>query len=162
MRLAAALLLLGLAGCAGFDGHNLKPGQSTLAELEATMGKPALVRDLPAGEKLYWYPRLPFGRASYAARVAPDGRLVSLEQRLAPEHIVKIRPNQSTVEDVLDILGPPSEVYRYARQQREVWEYPLHKPPTRPLLFVQFSPDKVVREVYEIDERLFNPWPELM
>lgn len=147
-----------LAGCAGYSGHSLQPGVSTASEVESTMGRPALVRAAPDGAKVYWYPRFPYGRESFAARIAPDGRLVAIEQRLAPEYIGRIRPNESTAEDVLDVLGPPSDVYRYPRQQREAWEYPLRKPPQSRSLYVQISPDKVVREVYELEDRAFDPF----
>jgi hypothetical protein len=152
------VFLLLLAGCAGYSGHDLVPGQSTVSDIEATMGAPAMVREAANGEKVYWYPRLPLGRESYAARVAPDGRLIAIEQRLSAEHIAKIRPNETTSEQVLDILGPPSDVYRYPRQQREAWEYPLRKPPQQRSLYVQMSPDKVVREVYELEDRAFDPF----
>jgi hypothetical protein len=159
MRKAGSLLFpLFLSACAGYSGHGLVPGQSTVSEVEATMGAPAMVREAPGGEKVYWYPRLPFGRESYAARIAPDGRLVAIEQRLSAEHIAKIRPNETTAEQVLDILGPPSDVYRYPRQQREAWEYPLRKPPQQRSLYVQMSPDKVVREVFELEDRAFDPF----
>jgi hypothetical protein len=156
---AVVPVLLWLAACASFSGHNLEPGVSTVADVQATMGAPALVRDAPNGEKVYWYPRLPFGRQSFAARIAPDGKLVAIEQRLSDEHIRKLKPNESTAEDVLDILGPPSDVYRYPRQQRETWEYPLRKPPQSRSLYVQMSPDKVVREVYELDDRTLDLLP---
>ena len=152
------ILLAFVAGCAGYSGSSLTPGQSTAAEVEAAMGKPALVREQPNGEKVYWYPRLPFGRQSFAARLAADGRLVSIEQRLAPEYIARIQPGKSTQEDVLDLLGPPSDVWHYPRQQREAWEYPLRKPPELKSLYVQMSPDKVVREVYELDDRISHPF----
>lgn len=147
-----------LAACASYSGSSLAPGASTAADVEATMGKPAMVLEAPNGEKVYWYPRLPYGRQSFAARIAPDGKLVSIEQRLSDEHIRKLRPNESTAEDVLDLLGPPADVYRYPRQQREAWEYPLRKPPQSRSLYVQLSPDKVVREVYELDDRTFDPF----
>ena len=65
-------------------------------------------------------------------------------------------------EDVLDLIGPPSEVYRYPRQQREVWEYPLYKPPQRRSLYVQLSPDNVVRELYELEDAAFDPFFGIM
>ena len=151
------LSLLVLAGCASFSGYDLVPGQATVADVQATMGKPAAIREQPGGEKVYWYPRLPFGRQSFAARIGPDGRLVAIEQRLDTAYIARIRPNVSTAEDVLDAIGPPNEVYRYARQQREVWEYQLRTPPDQSILYVQMSPDRTVREVYTLLERdLFN------
>jgi hypothetical protein len=158
LKIGSVPISLLLAACAGYSGHDLKPGVSTVSDVEATMGAPALVREAAGGEKVYWYPRLPYGRQSFAARIAPDGRLVSIEQRLTDQHIAKLRPNESTAEDVLDILGPPADVYRYPRQQREAWEYPLRKPPQSRSLYVQMSPDKVVREVYELEDRAFDPF----
>lgn len=155
-QIGSVPIFLLLAACA--TGHDLKPGVSTLSDVNATMGKATLVRDAPDGEKVYWYSRLPFGRESFAARIAPDGKLVAFEQRLSHEHIAKIRPNESTSEDVLDILGPPADVYRYPRQQREAWEYPLRLPPQSRTLYVQISPDKVVREVFELEDRAFDPF----
>src|SRR5438093_12398815 len=86
----ALALLLGLASCASFDGHTLGPGQSTQRDVEATMGRPADKRVGPQGETVYWYPQLPYGHASYAARIAPDGHLVAIEQRLTEANIAKV------------------------------------------------------------------------
>ena len=157
-KIGSVPVFLLLAACASYSGSTLKPGVSTVAEVEATMGKPALVREGAGGEKVYWYPRLPMARESFAARISPEGKLISVEQRLTDQHIAKIRPGQSTAEDVLDILGPPADVYRYSRQQREAWEYPLRKPPQRRTLYVQMSPDKVVREVFELEDQAFEPF----
>ena len=76
-----ALLALELAGCASFDGRGLAPGQSTAADVERVMGAPAEKRQVGA-ETWYFYPRQPYGRAMYVARVGSDGRLAALEQRL--------------------------------------------------------------------------------
>ena len=86
------LLVLLLAGCASFDGRSLVPGQSTVAEVEKAMGPAAEKRPGPNGETVYYYPRLPWGYVSYAARIAPDGKLVALEQRLTEENIAKLKP----------------------------------------------------------------------
>jgi hypothetical protein len=48
----------------------LPPPQSTQAEVIAAMGEPALTTGIPGGEALLWYPRLPFGRQSLAARMS--------------------------------------------------------------------------------------------
>jgi len=71
----AALLA---AGCAQ---RALVAGQSTLADVEHALGTPADKRVAANGDLVYYYPRLPWGYATYAARIAPDGRLVALEQR---------------------------------------------------------------------------------
>jgi hypothetical protein len=148
------ILILGIlaGGCASYSGSGLVPGQSLARDVVALMGQPALERPAPGGGKVLWYPRLPFGRESYAARIGPDGKLVALEQRLAPQFIAKLQANQSTAEDVLDLLGPPYRVYSYPRMQREVWEYQLRTPPDDKILYVQISPDRVVREVYRLHD----------
>jgi hypothetical protein len=151
-----------LAGCASYSGAGLVPGESTVDDLVAVMGPPALIRDAPGGEKVYWYPRLPAARESFAARIDPDGTLISIDQRLTSQYIAKLQPNRSTADDVLDILGPPNRVYQYPRMQREAWEYQLNTPPTYMNLYVQVSPDRVVREVFQLldldREELFFPF----
>src|SRR4051794_27606740 len=63
------------AGCASYDGHTLVPGESTVDDVEAVMGRPADKRAGPDGQTIYWYPQVPYGRANFAARIAPDGTL---------------------------------------------------------------------------------------
>jgi hypothetical protein len=145
----------GLSACASYSGSGLTPGASTEEEVVATMGEPALVREAPDGGKVLWYPRLPFGRQSFAATIDRSGRLVSIEQRLDPQFISRLRPNQSTADDVLDLLGPPNRVDVYPRMPREVWEYQLRTPPDNMNLYVQMTPDRVVREVYQLHD-----WPK--
>jgi hypothetical protein len=149
---AWALGLALLAGCASYSGSALVPGQATEQDVVALMGEPALVRAASSGERTLWYPRLPFGRESFAARIGPDGRLLSIEQRLQPQFFARIRANQSTVDDVLDILGPPDEVTQFARKQRETWSYPFRLSPNLMTLYVAFSPDRVVREVFQLHD----------
>ena len=146
------LLAAAAAGCASYSGHGLVPGQSSAQDVIGVMGRPALERAGPGGERVLWYPRQPFGRESYAARIDAQGRLVAIEQRLAPQTIARLRPGQSTAEEVLDLIGPPYEVYQYPRMQREVWEYPLRIPPSHKSLYVQLSPDRVVREIYQLHD----------
>jgi hypothetical protein len=148
-----AVIAVMIAGCAAYSGSGLVPGQSSVDDVVAVMGQPALIRDLPGGEKVYWYPRLPAARESFAARIDPQGTLIAIEQRLAGQYISQIIPNKSTSDDVLDILGPPYRIYPYPRMQREAWEYQLRTPPTYMNLYVQVSPDRVVREVFQLLDR---------
>lgn len=147
-----------VGGCATYSGSGLVPGRSTAQEVEAAMGAPALVRAAPGGGQVLWYPRLPFGRESFAASIDPNGTLVSIEQRLDPRFIARLQPGKSTADDVLDTLGPPYRIYQYPLKQREAWEYPLRTPPEDKNLYVQLSPDRVVREVFQLNERDLD-WP---
>jgi hypothetical protein len=151
----AVLVSLGLAllaGCAGYSGRGLVPGQSTAADVQAVMGAPAEQRARPNGETVLWYPRLPYGRESYAARIAPDGRLIALEQRLTEENLKYLEPNKTTNEQVHDLFGPPNKVNQFPRMQREIWTYQFPATTEWKVLFVQFSPDHVLREYYYMDD----------
>jgi hypothetical protein len=150
LLLAAALL----GGCASFDGARLEPGRSTAAEVEAAMGPAADKRITAGGETVYYYPRLPWGYATYAARIAPDGRLIALEQRLTLENIGKLAAGVTRREEVLDLLGPPFEPMTQARSGNEIWTYPMRVPghPTPKWFLAHLSPDGVLRETYLIDD----------
>ena len=151
---AVVISLAALAGgCASYSGAGLVPGQSSVEDVKAAMGEPTLVRELPEGDEILWYSKLPNGRESYAALIDRDGTLVSIEQRLAPRHIARLRPNESTGEDVLDILGPPYRRFKFPLKDRESWEYPLWTTPDKQTLYVELSPDNVVRAVYQLHDR---------
>ncbi len=147
--LALALLL---AGCAGYSGSGLAPGRSSAAEVEAVMGPAAATRPGPDGETVLWFPRMPYGDGTYAARVGADGRLVAIEQRLTEENIARIERGRTTADQVLDLVGPPYRVDQFARMEREIWTYKMQVFPFPKALFVQLSPDRVVREVYYMDD----------
>jgi hypothetical protein len=117
------------------------------------MGTPGEKRQVGA-ETWYYYPRQPYGRQTFVARLTPEGRLVALEPRLNPETIAKIVPNTTGREQVRDLLGPPWQATRNARLERDVWTWAVYRwGPAYPAeLHVQMSPDGVVREAYILDE----------
>jgi len=145
--LAAALLV---AGCASFDGRGLEPGQSTESQVLAQMGRPAEVRRLPGGAKALYFSRLPEGRAMYVATIGPDARLQSLEQRLTRENIARLTPDASTQDDVRELFGPPGAVGYLSLKPREWWEYKYLDWQDRRVLWVQFSEDRILREVLDM------------
>jgi len=146
--------LLLLAGCASFEGSGLVPGQSTAADVEAVMGAAADKRPAAGGETVYYFPRLPWGYATYAARIAPDGKLVALEQRLTEENIDKLKPGVTRADEVRDLLGPPFEPMKQASSGNEIWTYPMRIAgfPTPKWFLAHISPDGVLREKYMIDD----------
>jgi len=156
MKKIPFLLPLLLAACA--SGPMLVPGQSTVADVEAR--HPAEKRTV-GGETVYYFPELPWGYRSYAARVGADGRVIAVEQRLTEENLAKIVRGKSTIGEVRDLLGPPYEPIRYARMERDVWTYPMRIPsdPTPKWFVVQMSTgDGVVRETYLFDDPNYNRW----
>ena len=152
------ILILGLfamaAGCASFDGRGLVPGQSSFADVEKVMGRPADKRTGPGGETVYYYPRLPWGYATYVARIAPDDRLIAIEQRLTEENIAKLKPGATRAEEVRDLLGPPFEPMKQALSGNEIWTYPMRigGHPTPKWFLATISPDGVLRDTYIIDD----------
>jgi hypothetical protein len=145
---AAALAVALLAGCA-----SLTPGLSNLAEVEAAMGRAAERRNGPDGETWLYYPRQPFGRKVFVARIAPEGELIGVEQRLSEEYIARLVPNHSRKQDVLELFGSPYERLGFPRMNRETWSWHMRQFGNLPVgLHVQMSPDGVVREVYVLDE----------
>jgi hypothetical protein len=155
MKTFAAIAFLALlAGCASFEGRGLVPGKSTQAEVEASMGPAADKRVGRGGETVYYYPRLPWGYATYAARIAPDGRLVALEQRLTEENTSQLKVGATRREEILDLLGPPYEPMHQRLSGKDIWTYPMRLPGyTTPRWFlVQITADGVLSEKYFIDD----------
>ncbi len=108
-----------------------------------------------ANETWYYYPRQPFGRKTFVARMGADGRLIAIEQRLTDENVAKVIPNTTRSEQVRELFGPPYMATRFPRMQRDVWTWHMRHfgDPGIPVsLNVQLSPDGVVREVYILDE----------
>ena len=151
MRLWPLALAL-LAGCAGgYDGSSLVPGQSTSAEVEKLMGPSKDKRAGPSGETVLWFPRLPYGRVSYAARISKDDKLIAVEQRLTKENLAKLKPGVSRESDVRDILGPPQRIDWFALKQVNSWTYQAQGIEPQ-IIVVDVSKDGVVREAYMMDD----------
>ena len=115
-------LVLVLSACAGLTGPPLAPGQSE-AEVLARLGPPTNV--YPAGgDRLLEYRRGPMGQTTNMARIGPDGRLQSFEQVLTMEKFAQVIPGQTRQEQVLQLVGAPSEVLYYRHVRMNGWNYP--------------------------------------
>ena len=152
------LLVLLLAGCASFEGRGLVPGQSTVAEVEKAMGPAAEKRPGPNGETVYYYPRLPWGYETYAARIAADGKLIRVEQRLTDDNIGRVKVGATRADEVRDLLGPPFEPMKQARTGKEIWTYPMRIAgyPTPKWFLVHVASDGLVSDAYLIDDPHWN------
>lgn len=142
--LAAAML----SGCASYSGRGLVPGQSNAKDVEALMGAPAERMTVAGGDSVWFYPQNPNGLHTFAVRLSPQGIVQAVEQRLTVENLARLVPGQSTTAQVRELLGPPWQVTRMTRQERDVWSYRMQDNAlVRHDLYVQFSADGVVREV---------------
>ena len=156
-RIAAFAVSLLLAGCASFNGSSLRPGESTAADAEATLGAAHQRLKLANGDSALYFSRLPYGRAMYVVTVGPDGVMKSIEQRMQQPVFAKVVANSWTKEQVGELLGPPGRTGRFNRMHRDWWEYRYRIQPDDRVVWVQFSDDGVVREMYDMidpDEEL--------
>ena len=157
MRLSGLLAALLLAGCASFDGRTLVPGKASAKEVTTLMGDPALELKRANGDTWLYFTRYPFGRATFVATLGADNVLRGIDQRLVYANIYKVKEGMRA-EEVRELLGPPREITRLPRQQRDVWEYPWrHAVRELRILWVQFSDDGVVREVVEMHDHEADP-----
>jgi hypothetical protein len=147
-RLTALLVVL-LAGCAGYSGSNLVPGGSTAAQVRASMGEPAMVVQKP-DETWWYYPRGYYARETFVARIGADGVLRGIEQRLTLDNTKYVQIGTSTMNDVRELFGPPHQITRFDRLKRTIWEYRMFDNPLDWLVYVQFSDDGIAREVLQL------------
>jgi hypothetical protein len=151
-----AALIAAVSACASYSGRNLVPGKSTAAEVEATMGKPAELVSLVGGDVLWQYPRGPAGRQTYAVRLGPDNVVREVSQVLTMQNLAQLVPGESTPEDAKRVLGPPFRIVPMTRLRRDVWEYYMYDD-TRPIIvYLQFDPDRRLREVLRVDATAFR------
>jgi hypothetical protein len=147
---AAALL----AACSSNPFRLPQPGEP-VSQLEKEMGPAADKRVHSDGETWYYYPRQPHGLAMYVARVDRDGKVIDVEQRLTDENVARLQKGKTTGDEVRDLLGPPWKVWPFPRMKRDIWEYRMNTDAgggTPQGLYVQLSPDSVVREVYVLND----------
>ncbi|MFT3849359.1 MAG: hypothetical protein QM739_12025 [Propionivibrio sp.] len=121
--LAASAALL--AGCASYDGRGLQPGVSSLDEVLATMGTPAMQWKDPDGRMQLAYPRGPAGLQTFMAFVDAQGRLERIEGVLDTPHFARIEPGKSDQAAILRLLGPPQPQWTmyFERRDELVWEW---------------------------------------
>lgn len=95
------------------------------ADVLARMGEPALRwRDADGSQQLA-FPRGPAGVHTYMVFLAPDGRLMRIENVLDMRHFALLQPERHTQADVLRLFGPPFPgwtAYFKARDEL-VWEW---------------------------------------
>ncbi|MBI3376580.1 MAG: hypothetical protein HY017_33100 [Betaproteobacteria bacterium] len=149
---AAAAGALLLAGCAGYSGSDLVPGKSSAPEIEASMGPPAERLVKPDGSSVWYFPRGPRGRHTYAVTVGADGVMQAIEQRLIPENMAKLQRGKIDAREVRELLGPPLGITRAPFKPLDVWEYRWENVLGRRVLWVHFSDDGILREVYDLND----------
>jgi hypothetical protein len=149
MRLAAlALSLTLLAGCATPDRDaRLQPGVSREADVVALYGSPRQIWPEADGGRTLEYSTQPRGEHCYMVRLGADGRLVSIEDTLAPAGRARIQPGM-TPEQVSRILGSERSRVLFRNSGEDVWDWtiqPDHAGSYRMRFNVHFKDGVVVR-----------------
>jgi hypothetical protein len=110
-----------LSGCATLFAPPPQPGD-TEQQVLARLGKPDGV--FPDGSThLLQFGLGAFSQYSYMARIGADGKLISYAQVWTLQNFQSIKVDQASKDDVLRLVGRPTEVRRYARVPYEVWNY---------------------------------------
>jgi hypothetical protein len=135
-----------LTSCAGLIGPALAPGMPE-SEVVARLGQPTHV--YPEGvSRLLEYQHGPMGQTTDIARIGPDGRLQSFEQVLTLEKFAQIHPNVTRRDDVLRLVGAPSETGVYTLTGLEFWNYPYKESGTwDSMMTVYFDREGIVRRL---------------
>lgn len=110
------------AACASYDGRGLQAGVTSEDQVRRTMGAPALELTNPDGTRTLAYPRGPLGTETFMVRVGRDGLVQGMDQVLRDDLFYRIVPG-ITKDDLLRMIGPPSEVMDFPRLQQTAWEY---------------------------------------
>lgn len=123
--MAGCLAVLLLSGCAGYGGSNLRPGESSLPEVIASMGVPAMTWKDPDGREQLAYPRGPMGTQTFMVFIAPGGKLERIEKVLDMAHFARIESGKSDLPSVLRLLGPvpPQNVAYFKARDELVWSW---------------------------------------
>lgn len=123
VRLLAAGMLAGLAGCAGVV-QAPAPGQ-TEQQLVGRHGPPTARHALPGGGTRLEYATGPFGRTTWMVDLDPAGRVTAAEQVLQEQALQRVQgrlPGMSR-DELLRTLGSPGERRGGGWQGGEVWSY---------------------------------------
>ena len=110
LRIAVVAGALAAAGCAGISASSLQPGVSTLPEIEAALGAPAMVWKNPDGSAQLAYPFGPSGTQTFMVFVGADGKFQRITGVLNETQFRLVQPGM-TKEQVLRILGPSGSLW---------------------------------------------------
>lgn len=140
---AAAALV---SGCANFAA--IAPGMPA-SEVQARVGEPAEKLAQANGDSVWYYPGGRYGRQTYAVRVDSGGTVREVEGRLTEANVGRIVADKTTMKEVRELMGPPSQVAYFPSSQYTSWEYPMipGSPSDWMILWVNFTDDGVVRQV---------------
>lgn len=138
-----ATLTLALSGCALF--HPPHPGDST-DKITSTLGKPSYSW---TNNQIttYEYSAGAMGQYTYMARFK-DGKLLSYEQVWTTPNFNKIVPHQWTEQQVIELVGHPTEIRQYGNTKDVAWNYGYKESNVwNSMLSIYFNSDGIVTHI---------------
>ena len=132
-----------LPGCGSVG--TLVPGQSTPADVRASLGAPTDLWKDRNGDELWEYAGGAEGNESYRVRIGADGRVKEVTQLVTQERLLSLTPGKSTRQEVRDMLGRPGEQRMMGVGETWSWRYETGGG-LRGHLVVSFNADGTVRE----------------
>jgi hypothetical protein len=154
-----ALAIASLAAACASLGPPSFPAGTSMAEVEARMGRPQAVVNAPGGVVVWQYPNGPVGQTTYMVDFGPDQRVTTVYQALTEQRIAKIVPGTTTQADIRLLLGPPGQTMFFSRMNEEVWSYRYQTGASMNWIFnVNFdAKTKIVRSTGQEIDPLFQP-----
>ena len=124
-RAGVMVAALCLSACAATSSGGLTPGSSTVSDVEARLGRPAMAWKNDDGSRQLAFAQGPQGTQTFMVFIAPDGRLQRVVGVLNEPFFSQIQPGM-TQEQVLRLLGPASTPpATFARTGTLTWSW-LH------------------------------------
>lgn len=117
-RFILFLFFITLGACASYDGRGLRPGISSIDEVQQLMGEAAFRWRASDGSERLFYPRGPHGVHTFMVKIDAAGRLASIENVLEPKHFARLREGMSEAE-VIRIIGPPQAAWTVYFESRD-------------------------------------------
>lgn len=120
--IAVAYSLLA-TGCAAVALYGLEPGRSSEGDVRRALGEPAKSFAAADGSRTLVFPTGPYGTQTNMARLAPDGRLLRVEQVLSEDYFSRIANGQTTSQEVERLIGPPWRTIDFPNLRQVAWDY---------------------------------------
>ncbi|WP_420474217.1 outer membrane protein assembly factor BamE domain-containing protein [Noviherbaspirillum sp. ST9] len=156
LKIAISAIALSLAGCTTLFPPQVNVGDSE-ADVLAKRGQPTH-RYQDGKDRLMEYALGPWGQKTYMARIGADGRVVSFEQVLTIQKFASIKVGESTKDQVLRIVGGPSETSYLPLRDLEVWSYPYREAEVwNSLMHIHFDKAGVVQQMLNGPDLRFDP-----
>lgn len=125
--LCAVLSAIGITACDYFNLRELKPGESTAAEVRERFGPPQMEWRNADGSVTWEFTRQPEGTECFMITIGPDGILQRIDQVLNEQQFARVQRGM-VGDEVRRLLGKPASRQFLQLKQETVWEWLIDVP----------------------------------